>query len=43
MEKLYDKLMASEEIKDIPFKYVFRVAVCLFKIINSGDCYYINE
>ena len=25
--KLYDKLMASEELKDIPFRYIFRVAV----------------
>lgn len=41
--KLYDKLMASEELKDIPFRYIFRVAVCIIKIINSGECFYVNE
>lgn len=39
MEKLYDKLMSSEDIKDIPFIYIFRVAVCVIKIINSGECF----
>ena len=43
MEKLYDKLMQCEEIKDIPFIYIFRVVVAVFKIINSGECFYERE
>ena len=38
-EKLYDKLVESEEIKDIPIDYIFRVVICVMQIINSGECF----
>ena len=40
MEKLFDKLTDSKDIKDIPVDYIFRVTVAVFEIINSGDCFY---
>ena len=40
MEILYDKLTESEEIKDIPIDYIYRVVVCVFKIIDKGECFY---
>ena len=43
MEKLYDSLMEKEDLKDIPIDYVFRVVICVFEVINSGDCFYKNE
>ena len=40
MDKLYKLLANDEEIADIPILYIFRVAVAVFKIINSGECNY---
>ena len=40
MEKLYDKLIEDESIKDIPIDFIYRVVVCVFQIINSGECFY---
>jgi hypothetical protein len=40
MEKLFDKLTENEEIKDIPVDYIFRITICVFEIINSGECFY---
>ena len=40
IDKLYKLLMNDEDIMDIPILYVFRVAVAVFKIINSGECKY---
>ena len=40
MKKLYKKLLNTEEIKDIPIETICRVVVCLFEIINSGECFY---
>lgn len=40
MEKLFDKITENKDIKDIPIDYVLRVAIAVFEIINSGDCFY---
>lgn len=43
MEKLCDKLIQDETLKDIPLTYVFRVAVSIFSIIGSGECFFQND
>lgn len=40
MEKLFEIMLNKDEIQDIPMEYVCRVAICVFDIINSGDCFY---
>ena len=40
MEKFIDYLLDSEDLKDIPIDYVFRVVIRIFEIINAGDCFY---
>ena len=41
--KLIDDLFDSEELKDIPKEYIFRVAYELLTIIASGECFYKEE
>ena len=43
MEKLFDKITENKDIEDIPIDYVFRVAIAVFEIINSGECFYKDE
>ena len=38
--KLFDLLFDSEELKDIPQEYIFRVAYEFLVIIASGECFY---
>lgn len=40
MDKLYKLLANDEDLADIPIMFVFRVAVAVFRIINSGECNY---
>ena len=40
MDKLCKMLTNDVDIQDIPILYIFRVAVAVFKIINSGECMY---
>ena len=40
MDKLYKLLMNDEELTDVPIMYIFKVALVVFKIINSGECMY---
>lgn len=40
MEKLYKKLIDNDNLKDIPIETICKVVVCVFEIINSGDCFY---
>ena len=39
MNKLYKKLIDDHSLKDIPAIYILRVAIALFEIINSGECF----
>lgn len=43
MEKFYKLLMGSEDIGNIPLDHILRVVVCVFEIINSGECFYKEE
>jgi hypothetical protein len=38
--KLCEMLFDSEELKDIPAEFIFRVAYELLTLIASGECYY---
>ena len=42
-EKLWDKLMEDENIKNIPLKDVIKVVIAVFEVINSGECFYPYE
>ena len=36
-------LFESDEITNIPLEYVIKVVSVVFKIINSGECFFENE
>ena len=38
--KLFDLLLDSEELKDIPQEVIFRVAYELISIMSTGECFY---
>jgi len=38
--KLFDLLLDSEELKDIPQEIIFRVAYELISIMSTGECFY---
>lgn len=40
IQKLYDKLIKCEEIRDIPFCHIFRVLECVCGFIGSGEFFY---
>ena len=41
--KLCEKVLNSEEMKDVPVIYIYLVMVCVIEAINSGECFYSNE
>ena len=43
MNKICEKLISDETIKDIPLAYVFRIAFSIFTLIESGECFYHDE
>ena len=43
MKKFCDMLIKDESLHDIPITYIFRVAYAVFELINSGNCYFLNE
>ena len=43
MEKFFDNLIESEDLKDIPIDFIFRVVVRVFELINSGEFFYFKE
>lgn len=43
MKKLFKRLLENEDIKNIPLEHVIRVAIAIFEIINSGDCFFENN
>ena len=40
MKKFVDLLLKSDELKDVPMDYIFRVVSSVFKIIKSGNVFY---
>ena len=43
IEKLYEKVIADREVKDIPLAYVMTVLNCVLEAIGSGECFYSME
>lgn len=43
IDKLCKRVMSFEEIKDVPIIFVYKVIVCVFKAIESGECFYDTE
>lgn len=41
--ELFNELIKSEELKDIPVLYILIVANTVFDLINSGRFFYENE
>lgn len=40
MKVFTEKLLHSEELKNVPVEYIFQVAFFILKIINEGECFY---
>ena len=40
MDKFYKLITSDEDLRDIPLIYIMRVAIAVFEIINSGECFY---
>ena len=41
--KLFEKVIESDEIRNIPLVYVFEVVCCVVDVISSGECFYNTE
>ena len=39
-DKFYKLITSDTELQDIPLIYIMRVAIAVFEIINSGECFY---
>lgn len=40
MEKLFKNLIDKDVLKDVPIDIICKVVICVFEIINSGECFY---
>lgn len=43
IKKLYEKVIQSEEVHDIPLIHILTVLNVVMEIIGDGDCFYENE
>ena len=43
INKLFDIVMSSQEISNVPITYVFMVLNCVLDAIGSGECFYETE
>lgn len=43
LNKLCDKVLKNEEVKDIPLVYIYTVITCVIEAISSGECFYETE
>ena len=43
IKKLYEKVITSDDVKNIPLLHVLTVLNCILDIIGSGECFYTNE
>ena len=43
VNKLFFKVMASDEVKDIPIIYIMAVFNSVLEAISSGECFYSTE
>lgn len=42
-KKLYKLLIEDKDVEDIPMIFVIRVACCVLKLIDEGNCFYETE
>ena len=40
MKKFVDLLLKSDELKDVPMDYIFRVVSSVFNLLKSGNVFY---
>ena len=43
IKKLYEKVIQSDEVHDIPLIHILAVLNCVMEIIGNGECFYDNE
>lgn len=43
IQKLFRKVLESEEVQGIPLIYVILVFNSIIEAINTGECFYTNE
>ena len=43
IKKLYEKVIHSEEVHDIPLVHILAVLNAVMEVIGSGECFYTNE
>ena len=41
--KLLNKVLAYEEIENVPIIYVYTIICCVIEAISSGECFYETE
>lgn len=43
IKKLYEKVIQSEEVHDIPLLHILAVLNVVIEVIGTGECFYENE
>ena len=43
IKKLYEKVIQSEEVHDIPMIHILKVLSVVLEVIGEGECFYENE
>lgn len=43
MKKFCEQILNDETIADIPMTFVYRIVSSVFRIINSGECFFYNN
>lgn len=43
IKKLYEKVIQSAEVHDIPLIHILTVLNVVFELIGDGECFYQNE
>ena len=41
--KLYEKVIQSAEVHDIPLLHIITVLTVVLDVIGEGECFYVNE
>ena len=43
IDKLFKRVVTSDEVKDVPIIYIMAVFHCVIEAISSGECFYKTE
>lgn len=43
IKKLYESVLKSADVKDIPLIHILTVLNCVLEVIGTGECFYTNE